>query len=421
MGFWSWLKGGLAAGEKPNANPPSVPDSVGPGYHPGDPHGATDENFMFPTYSRSLPIIQPSPWSGYPAEWGMPDWRTGIDKLVDTAWDCIDLNSSILSSMPVYRLAAGIVLPGPSWMTNPHPDLYASWAEFAKALFWDYQTGEAFVLATDWYATDKPAEFFVLPKDLVKIKMEGLRRRYFIGQVELNTDPDRQELLHIRYKSYVGMEHGVGPLDAAGARLTTAGVLQRQVDEVARTGGVPPYILEVQRRLRLGEANEVLDQWADARASAGGAGPGLVSGGTKATPMPVPSAKEMALLELSMFTEARICIKLGVPPFLMGLPHGGDSMTYSNVSQLFDYHDRASLKTKATHVMQALSGWALPRRQSAELNRDEYSRPALPERAKAYVDLHSIPDVLSADEIRSMERFHGEVAASRLTGGNEDE
>ena len=41
-----------------------------------------------------------------------------------------------------------------------------------------------------------------------------------------------------------------------------------------------------------------------------------------------------------------------------------------------------SLRPKAGHVMTALSGWALPRGQSVELNRDEYCRPALKERAE---------------------------------------
>jgi phage portal protein BeeE len=106
-----------------------------------------------------------------------------------------------------------------------------------------------------------------------------------------------------------------------------------------------------------------------------------------------------------------------------------DSMTYSNVSQVFDFHDRRYLKTAATRVMSALSGWALPRGQAVELNRDEYSRPSLAERAEAYVKLAAL-GVLSRQEIRVMERFvdadlpndisdDGEdlVAAEALTGG----
>ena len=69
----------------------------------------------------------------------------------------------------------------------------------------------------------------------------------------------------------------------------------------------------------------------------------------------------MALVELSQLTQSRIAVLLGVPPFLVGLPSGGDSMTYSNVTALFDYHWRAGLRPKAQAVMSALSEWLLPR------------------------------------------------------------
>jgi phage portal protein BeeE len=121
-------------------------------------------------------------------------------------------------------------------------------------------------------------------------------------------------------------------------------------------------------------------------------------------------------------------VLLGVPPYILGLPTD-DPMTYKNVSQVFDFHDRRYLKTAATRVMSALSGWALPRGQSVELNRDEYSRPDLLERAQAYEKLVTL-GVLSAPEIRVMERLvdadlstsaidDGEdlVAAEALTGG----
>ena len=70
----------------------------------------------------------------------------------------------------------------------------------------------------------------------------------------------------------------------------------------------------------------------------------------------------------------------------------------------------------------------MPRGQSVELNRDEYSRPALAERAEAYVKLAAL-GALSSQEIRVMERLvdapgaqtadDGEdlVAAEALTGG----
>lgn len=415
MGFWSWVLGETAAGETANATV-STPDSVGPGYDPGDEHGVVYET-PGTTYSRSLPVVSPSPWSGWPSSWGMPNWQSGITALVDTAWDCIDLNAGIISAMPVYRLKNDRIVDSIGWMKNPDDTIYTSWEEFAKQLFWDYQMGEAFVLGSEFYdfgAMRLPSRMKVIPAWAFKVEMDAGRRRYWIGTVEVTDD-----VLHIRYKSSVDQAHGIGPLDAAGARLTTAGVLQRQIEDVAKNGGVPPYILEVQRRLGKAEADELLDQWMDSRARSTGS-PAITSGGTSAKPMQQPSAKDMALLELAQFTESRICIKLGVPPFLMGLPSGGDSMTYSNVSSLFDYHDRSSLKTKATHVMKALSWWALPPGESAELNRDEYTRPSLLDRANAYQVLNSF-GALSAEEARSMERLHGDVAASALTGGNAGE
>jgi phage portal protein BeeE len=126
----------------------------------------------------------------------------------------------------------------------------------------------------------------------------------------------------------------------------------------------------------------------------------------------------MAMLEIAQFTESRISQLLGVPPFLAGLPvtgGSGDSMTYSNVSQLFDYHDRSALKPYASTVMEAISNWALPRGQAAELNRDEYTRPAFAERADAWVKLKDA-GLVTTEEFRAAERLTGEMPAQAITG-----
>lgn len=177
------------------------------------------------------------------------------------------------------------------------------------------------------------------------------------------------------------------------------------------------YWMEVDRRLTQSEAEDLLDRWVESRIRRAGE-PALVSGNAKLHQAQSMSARDMTLLELAQFNESRIAVALGVPPFLAGLPSGGDSMTYSNVSTLFDFHDRSSLKPKAAAVMAALSDWAMPRGQAAELNRDDYSRPALKERAEAYKLLIEA-GVMTADEARVMERLHGPApAALSLTGGN---
>jgi phage portal protein BeeE len=128
------------------------------------------------------------------------------------------------------------------------------------------------------------------------------------------------------------------------------------------------------------------------------------------------SPKDMAMIEIAQFTESRIAVALGVPPVLVGLP-SGDSMTYSNVTSLFDYHDRASLRPKASAVMSAVSNWALPRGQAAELNRDEYTRPAFNERAVAWVQLKEA-GLITVEQFQAAERLFGEAPATALTGGN---
>jgi HK97 family phage portal protein len=343
-----------------------------------------------------------------------------MGELVDSAWGAIDLNASVLSAMPVYLARGGRVLPSKSWLTNPDPMIYTSWSEFAKQLFWDYMMGEAFVLPMLRDGDGFPSNFRVIPPWLVNVEMGDTGRVYKIGSLDV-TD----EILHIRYTSTTDNPRGVGPLESGKYRLIAAGVLAKYVAEVAQGGGIPYYWLQTDRRMSQEEAEQLKDSWWRSRTQNPGRPP-ILTGGVTAARMQFTPA-EVGLTDLAQFNESRIVTLLGVPPFLMGLPSGGDSMTYSNVSSLFDFHDRASLRPKANAVMSALSGWALPPGESVELNRDEYSRPALAERAEAYVKLAGI-GALSVDEIRAMERLQGDapqlpqpqedtVAAAALTGG----
>jgi HK97 family phage portal protein len=422
VSFWQWLTG---AGATPNTTVEN-PDSVGPTYRPGDPHGVTLDEPTGPVQQRMAAVVT-SPWDGWPAQWATPAWSSGstLEQLTDVAWAALDLNSSVLSAMPVYRTRSGRVLPPTTWMTNPDPDIYTDWSEFAKQLFWDFQAvGEAFVLPMARAADGWPSTLRVVPPPLMTVEMGGGRRVYKIGSLDV-TD----EVLHIRYKSTTDTARGIGPLESGRARLVQLSVLARYAAEIT-DGAIPKYVLETEQLLTRAQASDLLEQWWASRIRNMGEPwkPAVLSGGVKANPLQL-TPEQMALIEQSQYNEARIAVLLGVPPFLLGLPTN-ESMTYSNVSQVFDFHDRRYLKTAATRVMAALSGWALPRGQSAELNRDEYSRPALLERASAYEKLVAV-GALSSAEIRVMERLtdadlpdeaandDGEdlVAAEALTGG----
>ena len=412
-----WFRRGVT----PNDNPPETvpPGTVGENVDvAGDPHGVAlvgDE-----IEARGWSQIVASPWSGYPADWDTPTWHSGgsmgghIERLVDTAWACLDLNSSVLSTMPAYRTRGSEVIEPAVWMANPDPDIYQSWEEFAKQLFWDYQLGEAFVVPTAWYSDGYPARFRVMPPWMINVEMDGGRRRYNIGSLDV-TDT----VLHIRYQSTTDDARGHGPLEAGALRVVAAGVLARFVKELVEGGGTPPYVLTHPRQLTAKQADDLLSQWWDGRRRRLGQ-PALVTGGIGVEAVDAKGARDMALLELSQFTEARLSVLLGVPPQLIGLP-AGDAMTYKNIEALFDFHDRASLRPKARSVMAPLSGWACPRGTTVELNRDEYTRPAFAERIDAYVKAHSIQEngrpLLSIDQMERMERFTGVPAPEALTGG----
>jgi len=357
--------------------------------------------------------VTPSPWPGWPTDWLDPTWDgyTQFSTLVDTAWACLDLNSSVISSMPPYLTRGGEIIPAKSWMVNPDPSYYASWDDFAKEAFWEYQCGEVFLLALARDYQDLPVRFRVIPACFVTIVSRDVFR---IGDYEV----PEGDMLHIRYSRQPGNLHGVGPLEAGGARMVSAATIARYVSGLVEGGIAPPYYIQTDKPLTKEQSIAVLDGYVATRAERPGE-PAIMSGGAKLDAPPTKSAKEMALVELSQFTDSRIAIMLGVPPFLVGLPSGGDSMTYSNVSSLFDFHERASLGPKVSAVSAAISSWALPRGTKFDLNRDAYTRPSAVDRASYYSTLAAIPGVITGPEIRTMERMNGDIAPLALTGQEE--
>ena len=411
MSFWTWLKG----------EPPSQPVPPDPNYNPGDPDMVDITALRDVPEGRALPWIQPSSWSGYPESWSTPAYtaQAKAKSLIDVAWACIDLNSSVLASMPVYRMRGGRIIDSVSWMSNPDPTIYGSWFEFAKQMFWDYHLGETFILpmahGSDVGPSGRryPSRFRVIPPWLVSVDMvPGRGRTYKVGSLDV-TD----EILHIRYQGTTDDAHGHGPLEVSAPRQVTIGLLQRYVKNLTETGGVPLYWLGVERKITESEATDLMDRWIESRTKYAGH-PALVSGGATLNQAKSMSAQDMSLMELTQFNEARIAILLGMPPFLVGLPGATGSLTYSNIEQLFSFHDRSSLRPKATAVMSTLDSWALPAPQTLELNRDDYTRPSLVDRAQAYKIMIEC-GVMEPDEARAMERLHNESSASRITGGLE--
>jgi HK97 family phage portal protein len=402
----------------PNENDPVMvpPSTVGPDQlvTPGNPDGFLVTGDDPPDWTP--PRIRPSAWSGWPEDWWTPNWgSTDLQSLTDIAWLCIDRNASLLSTFPPYLKDAAPTLTA-SWLTNPNPDLYTSWEEFAKQLFSDYQAvGEAFVIVDSRYATGLPALFHVVPPWTVTAEMDGGLRRYSIGGVDFTRD-----MLHIRYQSSTADAHGHGPLEAGQARIVAARMLLQYATGLVTGGGIPTGILKTDTELQPEQAALIKQQWMTARLNGIGE-PAVLDAGLSWQQIQT-NPKDLALVELAQINDSMIARLLGIPPALVGLPSGGDPMTYSNVTMYFDQHWRWGLSPMAQTVMSALSGFLLPRGTTVELNRDEYVRSEPLQRAQTYQILAGIVDpatgrqAMTVDEIRAAERLDNSTPADISSG-----
>jgi HK97 family phage portal protein len=389
----------------PNDNDPAnvPPATVGPpAATPGDPDGVV--LLGADTTSGPPSMIWPSAWSGWPAEWSTPGWGNTMTTLTDTAWMVVDRQASILSTMPAGLKGAARSLQA-DWLNNPDPDVYTSWEEFCKQLFWDFQAvGESFVLSTARYSTGWPARFHVVPPWMVEIDIEDGLRVYRIADQDVTGD-----MLHVRYSSQVGYGHGIGPLEAGGQRLVASQMLIQYATNLAAGGGIPTGVLQHPAELSPDQALQLKADWVAARASSIGE-PAVLSGGITWNPTQI-NPTDMALTGLLDRQEGRIAQLLGMPSELVGIPTATDPMTYKNISMWTELHWRQGLKPKAKSVMKALSFWALPRGTWVELDSREYVAPMPLEQAQVIQILAAIVDpatgqpALSVQEIREQLGF----------------
>lgn len=400
------------------------PPPVGAG--PTTSEGFGNTHVMYPaatppamTSAMEVPPVQA--WSGWPVEWSTPRWGStvGLGEImsrVSTVFGAIDLNSSVLSTMPPYRLQGAEVIAPLPWMRNPQPEVYTGWIEAMQQVVTAYYGGQAYLWATSRYADRSVRTWVMLNPGWVTTEMTGQVRRHYLGNGPSAGGVDiTDDVLHLRYASWPGDPYGHGPLEALAYNLFGAAALERYQSNLAVRGGIPWAVLTAPGNLSEAQAVTLRDRFVAARMSSMGA-PAVLSGGLSLTPMNI-NPRDMALLELRQFDEARISTLLGVPPQLLALPSGEGSLTYRNAEGIYDFHWRAYLRPKAAKIMEAVSQWALPSTQRVEVNRDEYVRPPFGERVGAYATLHGIVDeatgerAISIEEIRAAERLAGTGAA----------
>ncbi len=393
----------------PNENPPV--GSVGPNVPvAGDPSAQLEAPAGFGAQHALYPGDRPPPeamaWAGWPSEWAVPNQTVaGLGGIVssDVVWMCVDKNATAVGSMPATATdgQSKPLASQPSWIQNPQPEIYSHWDEFVRQCWWSYQlTGEVFIAATSRFAdTGYPRSFVMLAPWLTSVDIVDGVRRYSINGIDT-------DVCHIRYASWPGDARGHGPLEVAGERLLAAKVLMRYGADLAANGGIPWAVLKHKYKLGAGQADALKNQWIAAAHSRMGA-PAVLDNDTDLQQLQT-TPKDMSLSELQQFAEARVAVLLGVPPFLVSLPTGADSMTYTNGTAVYDAHWRETLRPHSKYIMGALSAWALPGRTSVDLDAEEYTRPAPVDRANYYKIMCEI-GAMTPDEVRRIEKLPARI------------
>jgi Phage-related protein len=190
-------------------------------------------------------------------------------------------------------------------------------------------------------------------------------------------------------------------MEACWRNLVSADAMQAWGTQLAVMNGVPIAVLQSEVKLTKQQADQIKLSWAEASISRGSL-PAVLSGGLTYTPLNLKPA-DVGLLDLRMFDEQRIASCFGVPLWLVGLPVN-DGLTYSTVTDTFDYFWRATLRPIAYNIACAFSGWALPRGISLRFASEQITEPGIAERSNIYNTMVSA-GIITIAEARAMEHL----------------
>lgn len=370
-------------------------------------------------YPASNPPPEAQAWAGWPVGWDTPisgqalPWQVGA---TDIVWAAIMLNAQAIANMPpvvTNQKPRATRDPQPPWVVNPSPTVYSGWQEFMRQVAVAYYScGEAIIAATGYAADGYPTSFMMLEPWLVNVEMIDGVRRYEINGIDATAD-----IVHIRYASWPGDARGHGPLEVAGERILAVRALMRYGSDIARQGGIPWGVLKSKYALTKAQSDELKNQWITAAAVRNGA-PAILGADLDLT-LAQTTPKDMTLVDLQKFAESRIAVLLGVPPYLLSLPSGSDSLTYQNASMIFDYWYRSSLKNTKDYVTEAISNKFLPARVVLELNEASFIQPPPLERAQ-YYEIGLRDGWLTIGEVRAAERLSPDGLSALSEGAPHD-
>jgi HK97 family phage portal protein len=305
--------------------------------------------------------LQPQVSAFWDSLWGQTASLLGVPwtpRLADRVWvanRCLQLCAQQLQSMPL-RFFGSPSSSEPKWVANPDPVWFPNGiGDAVFATTWSMLGhGDAFLYVTDYLATGYPSAWTVLDPLPMNVQVEGGRRTFRSGQVEL--DPDR--VVQISRDPRGGLR-GTSALSSYASPawgMVGASELGRSM---VSGGGVPNAVLKSTRKLTSEQAAALQSQWVNARLRSGVGAPAVLPPEISFEQLSF-NAEDLALLDLQQFDAKVIASAFSVPAFMLNLELTG-GLTYQNPETLFEVWWRSELRPVAGRVQRALSQNMLPR------------------------------------------------------------
>ena len=301
-------------------------------------------------------------WNSEIPNFWQETYRTwyGTPQLADRVWvanRCQQLNAQQIASMPLQWHGPASEDTEPAWVSSPDPNWYPNGIGDALHAIVNqlYGWGFSCQYVTDFYADGFPRTWTVLPSANVNIRMEDGRRRYKLGEDDL--DPRR--VVQIDRNPTTGL-HGTSALSAyaqVAYGLLAAGNQSAAVSD----GGIPSALLKPQQRVTDEQAEQIKAQWIQ-----------KTNGRNASVPIVLPpnleyerlsfSPADLALLETQEWDARVLATAYGVPAVILNMSLQG-GLTYQNPAALGEMWWRFELRPTATRIANAFSAQMLPRGQ----------------------------------------------------------
>ena len=304
------------------------------------------------------------------------NYQTGNDELralsVPTVSRSRDLIAGLIGALELKHYSKQwtgeeyeeIYIPLEPWMERPDPKVTRSF--FYVNLFSDlYFYGVAYAYVTTRYSDGRPASFTWLPAANIQSPEQSGFPQYFGPSKELNFNGMPLDIANV--VQFISPIEGI--LRIGARSINTSIYLDMAADRYAQLETVPGYLQQVEGEDLSGEdLGELASAWAAARKqnAIGALSRQVQFKEFSQNPQEVISdQRKYQALEM-----ARLC---NVPPYLVGAPTEGASMTYQNAEQsskdLYFYGARIYLDV----IEQTLSGPdILPRNRYVEFNIEDY-------------------------------------------------